>query len=97
MNWPDYVMSYRRSLGAGTARGSCSMSYSIAGVEPSGTGPYVFIDIVGTSETYDNAAAMAAVNDMVSQGDERHGELEQGRQPAVAHQLHDQVNRDAVR
>ena len=55
--------------GASTLGGSCSMSYSIAGVEPSGTGPYpVFFYIVGTSETYNNAAAMAAVNDMASKG-----------------------------
>jgi hypothetical protein len=55
--------------GAGTTGGSCSMSYSISGVEPSGTGPYpVFIYLVGTSETYNNAAAMAAVNDMASKG-----------------------------
>jgi hypothetical protein len=55
--------------GASTSGGSCSMSYSISGVEPSGTGPYpVFIYIVGTSETYNNAAAMAAVNDMASKG-----------------------------
>lgn len=55
--------------GASTTGGSCSMSYSIAGVEPSGTGPYpVFIYLVGTSETYNNAAAMAAVNDMAGKG-----------------------------
>ena len=55
--------------GASTAGGSCSMSYNIAGVEPSGTGPYpVFIYLVGTSETYNNAAAMAAVNAMASKG-----------------------------
>lgn len=55
--------------GASTSGGWRSMSYSIAGVEPSGTGPYpVFICIVGTSETYNNAAAMAAVNDMATKG-----------------------------
>ena len=53
--------------GASTAGGTCSMSYSIAGVEPSGTGPYpVFIYMVGTSESYNNAAAMAAVTARVS-------------------------------
>jgi hypothetical protein len=55
--------------GAGTSGGSCSMSYSIAGVEPSGTGPYpVFIYLVGTNEAYNNAAAMAAVNAMAGKG-----------------------------
>jgi hypothetical protein len=62
----SFASSYN---GAGTAGGSCSMSYSIAGAEPSGTGPYpVFIYMVGTNETYNNAAAMAAVNDMASKG-----------------------------
>lgn len=62
----SFASSYN---GAGTSGGSCAMSYSIAGVEPSGTGPYpVFIYIVGTSETYNNASAMAAVNDMASKG-----------------------------
>jgi hypothetical protein len=55
--------------GAGTTGGSCSMSYNLAGVEPSGTGPYpLFIYLVGTNETYNNAAAMAAVNAMASKG-----------------------------
>jgi hypothetical protein len=55
--------------GANTSGGSCSSSYSIAGVEPSATGTYpVFIYMVGTSETYTNASAMAAVNDMASKG-----------------------------
>jgi hypothetical protein len=55
--------------GASTTGGSCSMSYNISGVEPSGTGPFpVFIYLVGTNETYNNAAAMAAVNDMASKG-----------------------------
>jgi hypothetical protein len=62
----NFASSYN---GASTTGGSCSMSYSIAGVEPSGTGPYpVFIYLVGTSETYNNAAAMAAVNDMAGKG-----------------------------
>jgi hypothetical protein len=55
--------------GASTLGGSCSSSYSISGVEPSGTGPYpVFIYLVGTNENYNNAAAMAAVNSMASKG-----------------------------
>ena len=62
----NFASSYN---GASTAGGTCSMSYSIAGVEPSGTGPYpVFIYMVGTSETYNNAAAMATVNAMASKG-----------------------------
>jgi hypothetical protein len=62
----NFAASYN---GAGTSGGSCAMSYGIAGVEPSGTGPYpVFIYLVGTNETYNNGAAMAAVNDMASKG-----------------------------
>lgn len=62
----SFASSYN---GASTSGGSCSMSYSIAGAEPTGTGPYpVFIYIVGTSETYNNASAMAAVNDMAGKG-----------------------------
>lgn len=54
--------------GAGVLGGSCSSSYSISGAEPtSGTHP-VFIYMVGTTETYNNASAMAAVNDMASKG-----------------------------
>ena len=55
--------------GAGTSGGSCSSSYAISGVDPSGTGPFpVFIYLVGTSETYTNATAMAAVNAMAAKG-----------------------------
>jgi hypothetical protein len=62
----SFASSYN---GASTSGGTCSMSYSIAGAEPSGPGPYpVFIYMVGTNETYNNAAAMAAVNDMASKG-----------------------------
>ncbi|QDZ29767.1 hypothetical protein [Noviherbaspirillum sp. UKPF54] len=55
--------------GAGVLGGSCGSTYNISGVEPSATGTYpVFIYMVGTSESYNNAAAMAAVNDMASKG-----------------------------
>ena len=48
---------------------SCGTNYSIKGVEPSATGTYpVFIYTVGTSESYDNAAAMAAVQSMAAKG-----------------------------
>jgi hypothetical protein len=55
--------------GAGTSGGTCSNSYSIAAAEPSAAGTYpVFIYLVGTSENYTNAAAMAAVNAMAAKG-----------------------------
>lgn len=48
---------------------SCLSSYNIKGVEPdaSGTNP-VFLYFVGTTENYDNANAMAAVNAMAAKG-----------------------------
>lgn len=55
--------------GASVLGGSCSNSYSISGAEPTDTAKHpVFIYMVGTSETYNNASAMAAVNDMASKG-----------------------------
>lgn len=55
--------------GASTLGGSCGSTFNIAGVEPSTAGTYpVFIYLVGTSETYNNAAAMAAVNNMANKG-----------------------------
>lgn len=55
--------------GAGIFGGSCSSTYNISGVEPSTTGTYpVFVYMVGTNETYTNAAAMAAVNNMAAKG-----------------------------
>ena len=48
--------------GAGVLGGSCGTTYNISGVEPTtGTHP-VFVYMVGTTETYNNASAMAAVN-----------------------------------
>ncbi|NEX62145.1 hypothetical protein [Noviherbaspirillum galbum] len=55
--------------GASIAGGSCGSTYNISGAEPSTSGTYpVFIYLVGTSETYNNAAAMAAVNGMAAKG-----------------------------
>lgn len=55
--------------GAGTSGGACSSSYNIAGVEPSAAGTYpLFVYVVGTNESYNNGAAMAAVNSMASKG-----------------------------
>ncbi len=55
--------------GAGTSGGSCGNNYSITGAEPSTGGSYpVFVYMVGTTETYDNASAMAAVNSMAAKG-----------------------------
>ncbi|HJV50344.1 MAG TPA: hypothetical protein VJ652_02730 [Noviherbaspirillum sp.] len=55
--------------GASVFGGSCGSTYNISGVEPSATGTYpLFIYMVGTSESYNNAAAMAAVNAMAAKG-----------------------------
>lgn len=54
--------------GAGVSGGSCGTTYNISGVEPTtGTHP-VFVYMVGTTETYNNASAMAAVNAMAAKG-----------------------------
>ena len=55
--------------GASVFGGSCGSTYNISGAEPSATGTYpLFIYMVGTSESYNNAAAMAAVNAMAAKG-----------------------------
>ncbi|MDB5956966.1 hypothetical protein [Ramlibacter sp.] len=55
--------------GAPAGGGSCNSTYNIAGVEPAATGTYpVFVYMVGTSETYNNASATEAVNRMASKG-----------------------------
>lgn len=55
--------------GAGTAGGSCAMSYPITAVEPSAPGRYpLFIYMVGTTEPHNAPHAMAAINAMVAKG-----------------------------
>ncbi|MFL5312922.1 MAG: hypothetical protein ACJ79H_21015 [Myxococcales bacterium] len=55
--------------GASTTRSTCATTYNISGQEPSAAGTYpVFIYLVGTSETYTNAAATAAVQGMADRG-----------------------------
>lgn len=55
--------------GAGVTGGSCTSTYNISGMEPSGTGTYpVFVYMVGTSENYTNASAMEAVRRMAAKG-----------------------------
>jgi hypothetical protein len=49
--------------------GTCGTTYNIQGKEPSSTLKYpVFIYLVGTSETYNNGSALAAVDEMASRG-----------------------------
>jgi len=46
--------------------GTCGTTYNIQGKEPSSTLKYpVFIYLVGTSETYNNGSALAAVDELV--------------------------------
>jgi len=49
--------------------GTCGTTYNIQGKEPSSTLKYpVFIYMVGTSETYNNGSALAAVDEMAGRG-----------------------------
>lgn len=62
----SFSMTYS---GADTSGGTCGSTYNLAGAEPSATGTYpVYIYMVGTSESYNNAVAMATVNSMASKG-----------------------------
>lgn len=55
--------------GAGAQGGTCASTYNISGFEPSAAGRYpVFVYMVGTAETYTNAAAMEAVKRMAGKG-----------------------------
>lgn len=48
---------------------TCGSTYSIQGKEPATAGAYpVFVYMVGTSETYNNASALAAVDKMAGRG-----------------------------
>jgi hypothetical protein len=59
----DFMASYK----GGTT--SCGTTYKIKGMEPADAGKRpVFIYTVGTTETYDNATAMAAVKGMADRG-----------------------------
>jgi predicted esterase len=54
---------------SGGSSSSCKTTYQIEGAEPATPGKYpVFIYLVGTWETYNNASAMAAVNGMANRG-----------------------------
>jgi len=65
--WAQTVTSFTATYKGGSS--SCGTTYSIQGKEPSSTSTYpVFIYLVGTSETYNNASALAAVDDMSSLG-----------------------------
>jgi hypothetical protein len=53
----------------GTNNTNCNTSYNIDGEEPSASGQYpVFLYMVGTTETFNNASAMAAVQGMANRG-----------------------------
>lgn len=55
--------------GTSVLGGTCGSSFNIAGMEPTTARTYpVFVYMVGTSETYNDAAAMAAVNNMAARG-----------------------------
>ncbi|HEY6909175.1 MAG TPA: hypothetical protein VI356_07385 [Myxococcales bacterium] len=55
--------------GQGSGAASCGTTFSISGQEPSAAGTYpVFVYMAGTSETYTNAAATAAVTGMANRG-----------------------------
>jgi hypothetical protein len=55
--------------GQGSGASTCNSTFNITGQEPSTTGTFpVFIYMVGTSETFTNASATAAVAGMASRG-----------------------------
>jgi hypothetical protein len=61
-----FTTSYQ---GAGSNTNDCNTTDSISGVEPTGAGPFpVFIYMVGTTETFTNASAMAAIQGMANKG-----------------------------
>lgn len=65
--WAQATMSFTASYKGGSS--SCGTNYSISGQEPSSLGKYpVFIYLVGTSETYNNAQATNAVSYMANHG-----------------------------
>jgi hypothetical protein len=68
--WSAATVSFTDSYnGASASGGSCGTSYSISGVEPADTAKHpVFVYTVGTTETYNDAAAMAAVHSMAAKG-----------------------------
>src|SRR5579871_2639266 len=53
----------------GTNNTTCNTSFSINGEEPSASGTFpVFLYMVGTTETFNNASATAAVQGMANRG-----------------------------
>src|SRR4051812_40328572 len=55
--------------GQGSRASTCNTSFNISGQEPSATGTYpLFVYMVGTSESYTNASATAAVAGMANRG-----------------------------
>jgi hypothetical protein len=65
--WAQTLTSFTTTYKGGS--GTCGTTYSIQGKEPSSTSKYpVFIYMVGTSETYNNASALAAVDEMAARG-----------------------------
>lgn len=65
--WAQTTTSFTATYKGGSS--SCNTTYNIKGAEPSTAGAYpIFVYMVGTSETYDNASAMDAVNKMANLG-----------------------------
>ncbi|MBI5256994.1 MAG: hypothetical protein HY855_10885 [Burkholderiales bacterium] len=61
--------SFSSSYSGSGSTSLCSTTYSIKGVEPADSAKHpVFLYMVGTTESYDNAQAMAAVNEMAAKG-----------------------------
>lgn len=62
----SFTATYR---GQGNGSTSCNSTFNISGQEPSTSGTFpVFIYTIGTSETFTNASATAAVANMASRG-----------------------------
>lgn len=69
-SWAGTISFSMTYTGASTSGGSCGTTYNISGVEPATTGTTypVYIYMVGTTESYNNASAMATVNAMAAKG-----------------------------
>ena len=56
-------------MGAGANTNNCNTKDSIDGIEPTGAGPFpLFVYMVGTTETFSNASAMAEIQGMANLG-----------------------------
>jgi hypothetical protein len=67
--WAQTTTFTSSYTGQGSGSTTCNKSFSIDGVKPSAAGSYpVFLYFVGTTETFNNASATAAIDGMAALG-----------------------------